>query len=455
VSLSGRRRNRRSDVGDLFEARREEVKASVAPLAARMRPTRLDEVVGQSHLIGQGAAFKRLVDSGRLMSMILWGPPGTGKTTLARLAAGEAWFEQLSATSAGVRDVRRILEEADRRLGEEERRTVLFLDEIHRFSKSQQDALLPGVEDGTIILIGATTENPFFEVNSPLISRASLFRLERIEPADLETLLERAMRDPRGLGGQGLSLDGSAKTALAERVGGDARLALNGLEVAAGLANGAGRENITEGDIAEALQRRIVRYDKSGDRHYDVISAFIKSMRGSDPDAAAYWLHTMLEAGEDPEFIVRRMLVFASEDVGLADRHALPVAVAASQALAYVGLPEASYALTHAAVYLATAPKSNTVARTMRAAKEAIAGTPGAEVPPHLRDASYQAAKTIGHGTEYRYPHSYEGHFVAQQYLPDEMMGGRIFEPDPQGDEKEIFDRLKSWRARRPSEGER
>ncbi|MGZ8754893.1 MAG: replication-associated recombination protein A, partial [Acidimicrobiia bacterium] len=284
-----------------------------------MRPRALDEIAGQAHLVAPGAAFRTMVEAGRPVSMILWGPPGTGKTTLARLVAAqsEAQFEQLSATSAGVKDVRDVLAGARRRLGEEDRRTVLFLDEIHRFSKSQQDALLSGVEDGTLVLVGATTENPFFEVNSPLISRSTLFRLERLEPAQVADLLDRALTDSeRGLGALNLTLDDDARIALTERCGGDARLALNALEMAALLARPSGNQ-ITFAHIEEALQRRIVRYDKAGDQHYDVISAFIKSMRGSDPDAALYWLHTMLEAGEDPEFIIRRMIVFASEDVGL------------------------------------------------------------------------------------------------------------------------------------------
>ncbi len=441
---------------DLFAARREELKSRVAPLASRMRPSTLDEVVGQAHLVGQGAAFRRLLETGRPISMILWGPPGTGKTTLARLVAGTsgAWFEQLSATAAGVKDVRRVLGEAGRRLGEEGRRTVLFLDEIHRFSKSQQDALLPGVEDGTIILVGATTENPFFEVNSPLISRASLFRLEPIDSEDLSALIDRAIADPaRGLGAGRLDLESNARTALAERVGGDARAALNALEIAASLAIGDERNTITEDDVGEALQRRIVRYDKSGDRHYDVISAFIKSLRGSDPDAAVYWLHTMLEAGEDPEFITRRMIIFASEDIGLADRHALPMAVAASRALAYTGLPEASYALTHAALYLATAVKSDSVGSAMRRARALVEETAGAAVPVHLRSGGYAGAETIGHGVGYRYPHDFPGHYVAQQYLPEEAAGRAVFTPSGQAEEAEIAERLAQWRGRLQGRG--
>jgi putative ATPase len=427
---------------DLFSEQRAERRRANAPLAARMRPVTLDEVVGQDHLLADGAAFRTMVEAGRPVSMIMWGPPGSGKTTLARLVASNsgARFEQLSATSAGVKDVREVLAMATRRVEEDEGKTVLFLDEIHRFTKAQQDALLPGVEDGIIILVGATTENPFFEVNSPLISRSTIFRTEALSPAEVADLVGRAASDSmRGLGG--VDIDDDALEALSERVGGDARLAMNALEVAATLSEGRGRESITLEDVAEALQRRVIRYDKGGDRHYDVISAFIKSMRGSDVDATLYWLHTMIEAGEDPKFIARRMVILASEDVGLADSGALGIAVDVFRAVEVIGLPEAVYALTQAAVYLATAPKSNSVAMAIRAAKEAVEQTPGADVPPHLRSASYAGERDMGIGVGYRYPHDDPLGVIAQQYLPDGIEAS-LFRPGEAGEEAEIADRL-------------
>lgn len=431
---------------DLFAEERASRRRGAEPLAARMRPGSLDEVVGQDQLLGPGAAFGTMVRAGRPLSMILWGPPGTGKTTLARLVADatDAAFEALSASTHGVKDVRAVLAAAKQRLEEDERRTVLFLDEIHRFSKAQQDALLPGVETGIVILVGATTENPFFEVNSPLISRSTLFRLEPLGPDEVAVLIDRALGDvERGVGADVTGISDEARRALAERVGGDARLALNALEVAAVLARGRGATEIGLDAVEEALQRRVVRYDKAGDQHYDVISAFIKSLRGSDPDAAAYWLQLMIEAGEDPEFIARRMVIFASEDVGLADSGALGVAVGAASALALVGLPEASYALHHAAAYLATAPKSNTVKRTIAAARSAVEETPEATVPPHLRPGGYRGAEQLGHGVGYRYPHDHPDALVVQQYLPDAARGRILFRPGGSGAEAEIAERLR------------
>jgi putative ATPase len=428
---------------DLFATARDEIKRTGAPLPARMRPRTLDEVIGQNHLLARGAAFRSMVESGRLGSVILWGPPGSGKTTLARLAASATGgsFEQLSATSAGVKDVREVLARADQRLGEGRGRTILFLDEIHRFTKAQQDALLPGVEDGTITLIGATTENPFFEVNSPLISRATVFRTEALTADEVAELIDTAFADPmRGI--RDVTIEPTAVSAVSERVGGDARLALNTVEVAATIAAGRETNVIDDAIVEEALQRRIIRYDRAGDRHYDVISAFIKSLRGSDIDASVYWLQTMIEAGEDPKFIGRRMIIFASEDVGLADSSALTVAIDAFRAVEVVGLPEANYAMTHAAMYLALAPKSDSVKTTLGASTELVESDPSGEVPPHLRSGSTSGDRQLGHGVGYEYPHSDPRGVVPQQYLPETVSGRIVYRPKSVGEEREFAERL-------------
>jgi putative ATPase len=404
------------------------------PLAARMRPRTFEEFVGQGHLIGPGKVLTKLVAGGNLPSLILWGPAGTGKTTLAHLLAREVGADliQLSATSSGVADARKVMEGAKGGLF----RTVLFVDEVHRWSKAQQDVLLPAVESGTVTLIGATTENPYFSLNSPLLSRCLLLRLEPLDPEHLRSLLRRALDDPeRGLGKVEVSLADDALEHLVEISGGDARMALTGLEAAALTAEAAGEPDITRELAADAVQRKAVVYDRQGDAHYDVISAFIKSIRGSDPDAALFWLARMLEAGEDARFIARRMIVHASEDVGLADPRALLIAVAAAHAVEHVGLPEARLNLAEAAIYLARAPKSNSVYTALAAAmEEAVSADP---VPTHLRDASYPGAQRLGHGKGYRYPHDYPGHQVEQEYRPVRFQGTRYYEPSGEGEEGE------------------
>ena len=396
-----------------------------APLAARMRPTKLDEIVGQQGVIGPGTTLRALIERDELRSAILWGPAGTGKTTIAHIVADRtnAPVEKLSAISSGVADVRKVIANA-RKFG----RTVLFLDEIHRFNRSQQDAFLGAVEEGVIVLIGATTENPFFEVNSPLLSRSLLFRLEPLAPEDVKTLLRRALTDERGV--PGTEADDEALDWIADKSGGDARIAYNALEAGAELAGARGSTRISLDDAQQALARRAIRYDKAQDRHYDVISAFIKSMRGSDPDAALFWLFEMIEGGEDARFIARRMIVLASEDVGLADPQALGVAVAAAQANEYVGLPESAFALAQAAVYLSLAPKSNAVMRAMVAAKTDIAER-SHDVPAHLSDSDKARQRKLAReGKGYKYPHNFPGNVVEQDYRPPELEGKKYWEPD-------------------------
>jgi putative ATPase len=456
---------------DLFSAHADEIDLESAPLAARMRPRTLDEFVGQSHVLGPGSALRALIEADELRSVILWGPAGTGKTSLAHIVAGatRSHFEELSATSAGVKDVRAVLEAARVRLGASQRRTILFIDEIHRFNKGQQDALLPGVENRTVVLIGATTENPFFALNTPLMSRSLLFRLEPLEPGDLELIIGRALTDrERGLGG-GLSLDADALDHLVERADGDARHALNALEAAAlvvsGRAGAQGQpgparpdsaqpdsgqpdsgqpDRITLRDIEEALQRPRVTYDRAGDEHYDVASAFIKSIRGSDPDAAVHYLARMLEAGEDPRFIARRLVISASEDIGLADPRALPLAVAAFQALEFVGLPEARLHLAEATVYLALAPKSNSAYKALEAATAELRARRPGRVPGHLQSASFSGERALGIGVGYVYPHDHAGHWVPQRYLPEGLEGG-YYRPSDQGHEPDLAE---WWRQR-------
>src|SRR6266496_269607 len=403
------------------------------PLATRMRPRSFGEFVGQTHLVGPGTALSELIQGGHLPSVLLWGPAGSGKTTLAHLLADAVGAEvvQLSAVSSGVADARKVMERAKGGM----LRTVLFVDEVHRWSKSQQDVLLPAVEDGTITLIGATTENPYFSLVTPLLSRCLLLRLEQLTAEELRTLLERALADPeRGLGKLGVEAQPDALEHLVEIAGGDARIALTGLEAAALATSSAGETTVTRDLAADAVQKKAVVYDRQGDAHYDVISAFIKSIRGSDPDATLFWLARMIEAGEDPRYIARRMVVHASEDIGLADPRALLVAVAAAQAVEYVGLPEAMLNLAEAAIYLARAPKSNSVITALGRATEDAASTD--PVPLHLKEASgHPGLRKLGYGKGYKYPHDYPGQRVDQQYRPPPFEGKQYYDPSGQGEE--------------------
>ena len=435
---------------DLFDYMRETNKEKESPLASRMRPATLDEVVGQQHIIGKDKLLYRAIKADKLSSVIFYGPPGTGKTTLARVIANttSAEFKQINATVAGKKDMEEVVKEAKDLQGMYGRKTILFIDEIHRFNKGQQDYLLPFVEDGTVILIGATTENPYFEVNSALISRSSIFELKPLEKEDIKVLLKRAVEDTqKGMGSFHAQIDDDALDFLADMAGGDARNALNAIELGILTTDRSkdGIIHITVEVASECIQKRVVNYDKRGDNHYDIISAFIKSMRGSDPDAAVYYLAKMLYAGEDIKFIARRIMICAAEDVGNADPMALTVAVSAAQAVERIGMPESQIILSQAVTYVACAPKSNAACNAIFAANEAVKKY-RTTVPVHLQDAHYKGAAKLGHGTGYKYAHDYPNHYVKQQYLPDEIKDARFYEPGDLGYEKTMGEYLKKIR---------
>jgi len=435
---------------DMFQQQFEKQKGKEMPLAARMRPSTFNDFVGQEHLISKGRVLRKAIEAGQLPSIILWGPPGSGKTTLAYIIANttESHFSPVSAVSAGVNDLRRIIEEAKERRKLYQQKTILFIDEIHRFNKAQQDTVLPFVEDGTVTLIGATTENPSFEVISPLLSRCQVLALNPLTEDDIRVIIIRALSDRlMGLGALNVELDNDAMLHLITMSNNDARVALNILERAA-LAtppDADGKRRILLSTTEDATQHRALRYDKAGEQHYDLISALHKSMRGSDPDASLYWLARMLEAGEDPLYIARRLVRFASEDVGMADPQALVVAMAAQQAVHFIGIPEGNLALAEAAVYLATAPKSNSLYQAYSEVQEEIKHGPDQPVPRHLRNPVTPLMKDMAYGKGYKYAHDYPGHFVQQRNLPDSLQGKRFYTPSDQGYEKEVEARLKTW----------
>ena len=433
---------------DLFDKAAEDDAAQRAPLAERMRPRTLEEFVGQEHLTGAGKILRRAIEIDQIPSLIFWGPPGTGKTTLARVIAKStgAHFTQVSAVLAGVKELREIMGEAEERWKLNRKRTLLFVDEIHRFNKAQQDALLPHVEKGTVTLLGATTENPSFEVNAALLSRMRVVTLRGLEEDELKQVMKRALDDPRGLNGK-VTIEDAAMAFLAQMAAGDARRAITALEVAAHQ----GGAHIDKKTAEEAVQQRTLLYDQAGEEHFNVVSAFIKSMRGSDPDAAVYWMARMLEAGEDVRFVLRRMVIFASEDVGNADPRALQIAVNALQAVELIGLPEGIFAMTQAVTYLAMAPKANTALTTYARVREAVMKQGPLPVPLHLRNAPTKLMKSLGYGSGYQYPHDFEGHVVpGETYLPEGLRKERFYQPCQSGEEKVLSDRLEEFRRARP-----
>ena len=426
--------------------------AAYVPLAARMRPRTLEEFVGQEKIVGPGTWLRQAIENDGLSSVVFYGPAGSGKSTLARIVAGhtKAHFEGYSAVTSGVADIRRVSDQAGKRMKLYGQKTILFVDEIHRFNKAQQDAFLPFVEDGTIILIGSTTENPYFEINAPLVSRSRIFVFEPLSEEQVGTIVDRALADAeRGVGHLRLRLRAEAKGHIVNLANGDARAALNALEAAAQRAAQEGKRVITLAMVEDAAQRRALKYDKQGDTHYDVISAYIKSLRGGDPDAALYWLARMIEAGEDLRFIARRLVIQSAEDVGNADPMALVIATAAAHAVEYVGLPEAQIPLAQATIYVATAPKSNASYLGISRAAEDVRNRVVPLVPKHLRDANYPGAKSFGHGKGYVYPHDQPGHFVPQEYLPEGTKSRTYYEPSDQGFEKRIRERMQEWERRR------